>query len=191
MKRKKDYYYKKAKKEGYKSRAVYKLIEIDKKYKIFQENIYVLDIGTSPGSWSQYILNKYKNVKIVGIDLIPPSINDNRYIFIKGDINDKNIRETLSSYKFDVILSDACPKLTGIRDIDDMRMYELLINVLELLTICLKKDGSAIVKALQFKEFYNVYKKYKKIFRFCKIYKPKASVKRSREIYIICKRKRI
>lgn len=185
--RKRDIYYRRAKKHGYFSRAVYKIAEINNKYKIFRENITVLDIGTSPGSWSQYILRKYKNVKILGIDIAEPKLSDERYEFIKGDITDENIKSIIFKRKFDVILSDACPKLSGIRDVDDARIHELLINILEIIENCLKKGGNCVIKAMNFSGLNEIYDKYKRIFEFCKLFKPKASTKRSREIYIIGK----
>ncbi len=188
--RKRDYYYKKAKKEGFFSRAVYKLAEMNNKYKILRENIIVLDIGTSPGSWSQYILNKYKNVKVIGVDIVEPKIRDERYIFIKGDITSEETRKQIMKYKYDVILSDACPKLTGVKDVDDTRIYELLLSILDIIKLSLKFGGNCIVKALNFSNLQEIFKEYERMFSFCKLFKPSASIKRSREIYIIG-RKRI
>ena len=126
-KQKRDIYIRRSKIEGYRSRAAYKLIEIDEKFKIFSNGISVIDLGAAPGSWSQYASKKIKNGKIVSIDLKDMEKIDNT-VQIKGDFTEKTNQskiKDLLKYKADVVLSDMAANTTGIKNIDSIYISEL------------------------------------------------------------------
>ncbi len=184
---KRDYYYRLAKKEGYRSRAAYKLIEIQEKFNIIDQNDNVLDLGSFPGSWLQ-VSRFLTSGKVVGVDLkeIKPIDGVNTII---GDITEeetlKKIKEICK--KFDVILSDASPKTTGIADIDSYRSYEIAMSVLKIADEVLRKGGNLVLKVFQSGEMGDILREARKRFRYVKVTKPKASKKYSREVYIVCK----
>jgi len=182
----KDSYYKKAKREGYPSRAVYKLIEIDDRFRIFQEKSRVLDLGASPGSWSQLTL-KRTNGLVVAVDLAPLRIKGVE--FVQGDIN---LEETRKKVKekfgyFNVIICDAAPKLSGINSIDQARDLELCNSAFLFAEAMLKNGGNMVIKAFQGEGFKEFFDSIKFRFRVCKCFSPKASKKHSSEIYIVAK----
>ncbi len=181
----KDFYYKKAKEEGYRSRAAYKLIEIQKKYKIFKKGDYVLDLGCAPGGWTQVAL-KYigKKGKIKGIDLldVEPFKEDNVEI-IKGDIYEYDFKDEI----FDVIISDMAPNTTGIKHADYFRSYELCEYAFNIAKKSLKKGGNLVLKIFQGKEFNELRGTLKKSFEQIMVFKPKSSRSSSVETYLVCK----
>ncbi len=184
---KKDYYYRLAKREGYRSRAAYKLIEIQEKFNIIGQNDDVLDLGSFPGSWLQ-VSRFLTSGKVVGVDLKEIKPISGVYT-IKGDITDeetlKKIREVCK--KFDVILSDASPKTTGIDDLDSYRSYEIAMSVLKIADEVLRKGGNLVLKVFQSGEMGEILRKARKRFKYVKVTKPKASKKYSKEVYIVCK----
>ena len=189
MKNRKDHYFRKAKKEGYRARSAYKLVSLNKKYNLIKKNNYVLDIGCSPGSWLQ-VADKLVGNKglVLGIDILPiKEINDIK--FIQGDITDnisidliKNISE-----EFDVIISDVAPKTTGIKELDHEKSVYLNEKVLELAEKVLKENGNFLCKIFQGKYINEFLDKIKKRFEFVKCSKPDSSRKESKEIYIVAK----
>ncbi len=184
---KRDYYYRLAKREGYRSRAAYKLIEIQEKFNVIDKNADVLDLGSFPGSWLQ-VSRFLTSGKVVGVDLkeIKPI---NGVHTIKGDITEESTLEKIKEVceKFDVVLSDASPKTTGIEDLDNYRSYEIAVSVLKIAEELLKKGGNLVLKIFQGEEMNKILKELKKRFKFVKVTKPKASKKYSREVYIVCK----
>jgi len=156
----KDPYYIKAKKEGYRSRAIFKLIEIDDKYKLIKRNMNVLDLGAAPGSWCQYAQKKLKNTgKLVAIDLLPmdmiPSVE-----FILGDINDdiilKQLTDLLNNEKLSLVLSDIAPNITGMKDVDSLKSVGLCELTMDIALTHLTKNGTLVLKIFQgtgFQEF--------------------------------------
>ncbi len=181
-----DYYYWKAKKEGYRSRAAYKLIQMNKKFGVIKSGYWVLDLGSSPGGWSQVAVEIGANV--VAVDINPMKEIEN-VKFIQGDItNDetkKKIREIRE--KFDAVLCDASPKITGHWDIDHFRSVEISKAAFEIAKEFLKFGGNFVVKMFQGSETPRLYSEFKKHFRFKKLHSPPASRKRSSEIYFIGK----
>ena len=132
-KQRNDIYIKRSKIEGYRSRAVYKLEEINKKYKIFKNGIKVVDLGAAPGSWSQYVSKNVKNAKIAAIDLKEIELVENTF-FIKGNFVDKQNQKKIKEYfkgKVDVVLSDMAANTTGNKSIDSIVIGELCIDALE------------------------------------------------------------
>lgn len=190
--RKEDPYYKRAKKESYHSRASYKLLQLDNKYKIIKKGDYIVDLGASPGGWSQVALEKTgEEGLVIGVDLqrIKPMERDN-FIGIIGDFTkEETIKKIckISGRKVDVILSDASPKLSGIKDVDQIRTLELAENVLKIARSVLKSRGSLIIKLFQGEEFENILKKIKKEFKTVKTTKPPSSRKKSVEMYVVAK----
>ena len=189
MLNRKDHYFKKAKEEGFRARSAYKLFELNKKHNIIKRNDKILDLGCSPGSWSQVALKLVGNKGLVlGIDILPvkelPGIK-----FLEADITAKEtifMIKTFSS-QFDVIMSDMAPKTTGIKDLDHIKSIYLNEKALDLAEEVLKNRGNFICKVFQGEEFPNFLKKVKEKFEFTKSFKPESSRKESKEIYIIAK----
>lgn len=182
-----DYYYWKAKKEGYRSRAAYKLLQMDKKFGIIRSGDWVLDLGASPGGWTQVAVELGANV--VAVDINPMERIEN-VTFVRGDITEeetvKKIREIRE--EFDVVLSDASPKITGHWDLDHFRSVELTRAAFNIAKILLRPGGNFVVKMFQGSETPKLYNEFKRYFRFKKLHSPPASRKRSSEIYFIGKR---
>ena len=188
MKKIKDYYFHKAKKDGYAARSVYKIEEIDKKYRIIRTGYKVLDLGCSPGSWLQYASIKVGNSgHVLGVDLQPVKISLPSHVkVIQADIfevTDENLK--IKGGKADVILSDMAPKTSGIRTTDVHRSFELNKKVLYLANDILCPGGSLLVKAFQGKLFDELCYEFKKMFTDVKLCKPKSSRSESVEIIIL------
>ena len=187
-----DHYFKKAKKEGYPARSVYKLQEIDEKFHIFKPGDLVLDLGCSPGSWLLYIEKVISSDgKVVGIDLKPITVPSSA-IFLQENIFElkvEQIQDILQKNnlpsKFDVIVSDLAPATSGVKDVDSERSLELIKKAFSFIPPLLKKEGSFVCKAFESNDVHFLAKKVSSLFRFFKIFKPRATRKRSRELYII------
>ena len=188
-KQKRDTYVRQSKVDGYRARSVYKLIEINEKFKIFKGGLLVIDIGAAPGSWSQYASKVVKNGKIISIDLkemesIPNTIQ------IKGDFTEEaiqqKIRDKLPS-NVDVVMSDMAINTTGIKDIDAIQTGELCMESMIFSKQVIKKQGFFISKIFMGSTFNEIVALGKKIFREVKVFKPKSSRKDSKESFIICK----
>ncbi len=189
MRDKPDYYTQKAKKEGYPARSVYKLKEIQYKFKILKPGSRVLDIGASPGSWSIFALNTVKNNGFVtGIDLSPLELKKkySNYLFIKGDIFKEDTCKKISEKgKYNVILSDAAPSTTGNRTVDTQKSYNLAEQILNLSKGLLLEQGCIVIKIFQGGDEIQLLNKMKGMFKTVKTFKPKACRKNSFEIYFI------
>ena len=189
IKQKRDIYIKQSKIEGYRSRAVYKLQEINKKFKILNNGINIVDLGAAPGSWSQFISRKFKNSKIVSIDLKEMEEIKNIYQ-IKGDFTDDVQQKKIIDYfgdKIDVVISDMAVNTTGNKNLDSIVTGELSIEALNFSTNTLKKQGCFVSKIFMGSSFNEIIKISKKKFKEVSIYKPPASRKDSKESFIICK----
>lgn len=183
-----DEYFNKAKREGYRARSAYKLIEINDKYKIFKLGQSVLDLGSAPGSWLQVIEKKVGiKGKIVGIDLqeIKP-LGDNVAIY-QADVFSDIIEDLLIDEKFEIITSDLAPKTSGVKDIDQWKSIELNQQVVELAKKHLTPKGTVILKIFIGADFQNFIKELKTIFHEVHSFKPKACRDRSFETYLICR----
>ena len=188
MKKIKDHYFHKAKKDGYAARSFYKIEEIDKKYRIIRTGNKVLDLGSSPGSWLQYASIKVGNSGyVLGVDLQPVKISLPSHVkVIKADIfevPDEDLK--IKGGQADVILSDMAPKTSGIRTTDEHRSFELNKKVLYLANDILCPEGSLLVKAFQGKLFDELCSEFKKMFADVKLCKPKSSRSESVEIFIL------
>ena len=188
-KQRRDTYVRQSKVDGYRARSAYKLIEIDKKFKIFKGGLTIIDIGAAPGSWSQYASKVVKNGKIVSIDLkemepIPNTIQ------IKGDFTENEIQKKIKdklSTNADVLMSDMAVNTTGIKDIDAIQTGELCKESLVFSKEVIKKQGYFISKIFMGSTFNEIVALGKKIFKEVKVFKPKSSRKDSKESFIICK----
>ena len=189
IKQKRDIYVKQSKIEGYRSRAVYKLQEINEKFKILKNGIQLVDLGAAPGSWSQFLSRKFKNTKIVSIDLKEIDAIENTHQ-IKGDFTDELQQKKIIDYfasKIDVVLSDMAVNTTGNKNVDSLVTGELSIEALNFSTNILKKQGAFVSKIFMGSTFNEIIKIAKKKFSDVHIFKPPASRKDSKENFIICR----
>ena len=182
---KRDFYVKKAKKQGYLSRSVYKLIEIDNKFKILEKSKKVLEFGASPGGWSQVALDINPKIEITAIDLLELKINHPQIIFYKGDYLKFNSSKKENS--FDLILSDIAPNTTGHQSTDHLRISSMLFDIIELLDRVLIDGGMFVTKIWKGSEEKELINKLKKKFKNVSYFKPDSSRKDSAEIFIVAK----
>lgn len=188
-----DYYYRLAKKERYKSRAAYKLIYIDERFYLFKKGMNVLDLGASPGGWTQVAKERTYGGNVFSLDVKPVHIPG--IIYIKGNIFDddiiKKIREKMDESgvkSFDVILSDMSPKISGVKEVDHQQSLDLGRRAYEISRQILQEGGSIVIKLFYGQDISSIKKEIEANFDFCKLYTPPASRKGSREVYLVCKR---
>ena len=187
---KRDIYVRQSKVDGYRARSAYKLIEIDKKFKIFKNGMFILDIGAAPGSWSQYASKTIKNGKIISIDLKEISPIDNG-IHIKGDFTEPDIQEKIRenlTKEFDVVMSDMAVNTTGIKNLDSIQTGELCKEAMIFSNKVISSKGYFISKIFMGSTFNEIVALGKKIFREVKVFKPLSSRKESKESFIVCKK---
>jgi len=188
-KQKRDIYVRQSRVDGYRARSVYKLIEIDEKFKIFKGGMNILDIGAAPGSWSQYASKKVKSGKIVSIDLknmeeIPNTIQ------IQGDFTLEKNQNEIKNYltkSIDVVMSDMAVNTTGIKNVDSIQTGELCKEAMIFSKNIISKKGCFISKIFMGGTVNEIVALGKKIFKEVKVFKPKSSRKDSKESFIICK----
>ena len=180
---KNDQFVKKAKQLGYINRAAFKLEEIEQKYKIIEQSREILELGSSPGGWTQVILNYNSKTNITCFDLLDMKINNQRIAFYREDFLKYNF--TNLKNKFDLVLSDVAPNTTGHQSTDHLRISQLIYEVIDRLEIILKKQGSFIFKIWKGEEEKEIIKMLKKIFDKVEYFKPKSSRQESSEIFII------
>jgi len=188
-KQKRDIYVRQSQVDGYRARSAYKLIEINEKFKIFKNGISVIDLGASPGSWSQYIAKTVKSGRLVSVDLKYMEEIDNT-IQIKGDFTEIESQDKIKSFfksKIDVIVSDMAVNTTGIKDIDAIYTGELAMEAMKFSKDMLVKEGRFVSKVFLGSSFNEIVALGKKIFKEVKVFKPKSSRKESKESFIICK----
>lgn len=186
----------KAKTQGYRARSVYKLMELDQKFKLFKPGQKVLDIGAAPGSWLQYVSQvvgpsgfvlglDLQEIKPVSRNVATEIVDIENYgelekIFVKHEIS-----------QFDLVISDIAPSTTGIKGLDNKRSYELSKIAFEISLKYLKRSGSLVMKIFQGEEIGPFMSQLKQEFGFVTAYKVRASRDRSREVYLVCIRKKI
>ena len=188
-KQKRDIFVRRSKIEGYRSRAVYKLQEIDEKFKILKNGISLVDLGAAPGSWSQYVAKKVKSGKILSIDLneFDQILNIHQ---LRGDFTDIVQKITIKNYfekKVDVVLSDMAVNTTGNKNLDAIQTGELCKEAMIFSKEILKNEGKFVSKIFMGSTFNEIVSEAKKIFKESKVFKPLASRKDSKESFIICK----
>ncbi|HOT95025.1 MAG TPA: RlmE family RNA methyltransferase [Methanoregulaceae archaeon] len=182
-----DRQYRAAVREGYRSRAAYKLIEVQKHAKIIRPDDNVVDLGAAPGSWLQ-VLRSLTTGKVIGVDLNPIAPIDGVETVV-GDLNDPAVRERVRSTLgvVNVVVSDAAPKLSGQRSYDQARAIELDEQVLAFARATLKPGGNFLVKSFQGEDFPAFLARVRQVFRSVRTYQAKASRRGSRECYVIGK----
>ena len=180
---KNDQFVKKAKQLGYINRAAFKLEEIEQKYKIIEHSREILELGSSPGGWTQVILNYNSKTNITCFDLLDMKMKNQRIAFYREDFLKFNF--TNLKNKFDLVLSDVAPNTTGHQSTDHLRISQLIYEVIDRLEIILKKQGSFIFKIWKGEEEKEIIKMLKKIFDKVEYFKPKSSRQESSEIFII------
>ena len=188
-KQKRDIYVRQSQVDGYRARSAYKLIEIDEKFKILKNGISVIDLGASPGSWSQYIARTVKSGRLVSIDIKGMQEIENT-IQIKGDFTESDSQKKIKDLfngKVDVVVSDMAVNTTGIKDIDAIYTGELAIAAMNFSKEMLVKEGRFVSKIFLGSSFNEIVALGKKIFKEVKVFKPKSSRKESKESFIICK----
>ena len=188
-KQKRDIYVRKSQVDGYRARSAYKLIEIQEKFKILKNGYSVIDLGASPGSWSQYVAKTVKSGRLVSVDLKEMENIENT-MQIKGDFTKKETQEKIRNNfnsKVNVVLSDMAVNTTGIKDIDAIYTGELCKEAMVFSKDILVKEGNFIAKIFLGTSFNEIVALAKTIFKEVKVFKPKSSRKESKESFIICK----
>jgi len=184
-----DQFFIQSKAQGYRSRAAFKLIEMNKKFKFLKENIFLLDLGSSPGGWSQVASKIITKGKILSVDTIDMRTIKN-VNFIKGNFLDNGTLEKIYSFldkKVDVVTSDMAANTTGNKDLDSYKTGQLCLAAMELSKKILHRNGVFISKLFMGSIFAEIDEKAKKYFKKVVKYKPMSSRQESKEIYIYCK----
>ena len=188
-KQKRDIYVRQSKLEGYRSRAVYKLQEIQTKFKVINNGMSIVDLGAAPGSWSEFISRKFKNIKLVAIDLKELDKIEN-VIHIKGDFTDeitqKKIKKNFDE-KIDLVVSYMAVNTIGNKNVDSLVTGELSIEAMNFSLKILRKNGIFVSKIFMGSSFNEIVDSAKKNFKEFHVYKPPSSRKESKENFIICK----
>ncbi len=186
-----DAYVLQARRDGYRSRAVYKLIEIQQKDQILKPGQFVLDLGAAPGGWSEYVAQfAGSKGRLIAVDLLPIEAIAG-VEFIQGDFTEAKILDQIldlvDKQPLDLVLSDMAPNISGIETVDQPKSIYLAELAFELARDCLNQNGSFVVKLFQGEGFEEITSAFRLTFKSVKFRKPKASRARSREIYAVCR----
>ncbi len=188
IRRKGEFYYKKAKELGYRSRSAFKLLEIQEKFRIIKNGNKVLDLGAAPGGWSQIASGLVGDAgRIVGVDIQPVPATGKNFKFVLADITKESAIKKISVVCniFDVVLSDTAPTVSGFKDMDVGISEVLAFRSLELAQALLKEKGNFICKIFQGKRFTEFVGQVEKVFLKVVVFKPSASDKASKEVYVV------
>lgn len=186
-----DPYVKRAQQEGYRSRAVYKLEEIDRRDRLFRPGMTVVDLGAAPGGWSQYARRSIGDKgRVVALDILPmdpiPGVE-----FLQGDFREQEVLDrlldTLGGAPADLVISDMAPNISGVNSVDQARAMYLVELAVDLAKQILKPGGDLLLKIFQGEGFEPVLADLRRSFRSVAIRKPKASRPRSREVYALAR----
>jgi len=183
---KRDVYVSKAKIEGYSSRAAFKLLEINKKFNIISSSNNILEFGSSPGGWSQVILEINKKSKIYAFDLLDMDYSHPNIYFIKGDFLKYNFDKEPN--KFDLILSDIAPNTTGHKSTDHLKIVSMIEEIIYIVDKIALPSSNFICKLWKGSEELNIIKKLKQKYNKVSYFKPKSSRVKSSEIYIVAQK---
>ena len=189
IRQRRDKYVRQSKLEGYRSRAVYKLKELDEKFKIIKNNLNILDVGSAPGSWTQYLSEKSKGSKIMSIDLKEVEKIKDVY-HVVGDFLDNKNQKIITDYfpkKIDLVVSDMAVNTTGNKNLDSIQTGELSLTAMNFAVGMLRPKGIFLSKIFMGSTFNEIVENAKKNFKESKIFKPPSSRKDSKESFIICK----
>jgi 23S rRNA (uridine2552-2'-O)-methyltransferase len=178
-----DPYVRKAREQGYRSRAAFKLLELDAAEKMLKPGMTVIDLGAAPGGWSQVAAKKVgPKGTVIAIDLLPIAPISGVKV-VQGDFREK----LPEGVKADVVLSDLAPNLSGIANVDQARVLDLSLGAIEICRKALKPDGVFVVKAFQGEAFEGLRARLKEVFMKVKVIKPPASRGESRETYAVAR----
>ncbi|MCK5810703.1 MAG: 23S rRNA (uridine(2552)-2'-O)-methyltransferase RlmE [Cocleimonas sp.] len=191
-----DEYVKKSQQDGYRSRAVYKLEEIQQKEKLIKPNMNIIDLGAAPGGWSQYAVKLVgKKGRVIASDIL--DIDPLPFVeFIKGDFTEQSVldeilnvlkKEDAKNNQLDIVISDMAPNISGVESIDLPRSIYLCELALEMAREVLKPGGSLVVKLFQGQGSDEYLRDVRSSFRQVKVRKPKASRARSKEVYVVAR----
>ncbi len=192
-----DPYVKLAQKDGYRARAVYKLKEIDESEKLIKPGQVIVDLGSTPGSWSQYVRNKLAGQvgggihgTIIGLDILPMEPIADVY-FIQGDFREESVlqqlEQVLAGRKVDLVLSDMAPNLSGIAVADAARVEHIIDLAVEFAHAHLKPSGGLVVKCFNGAGYNQILENFRQAFKIVTSKKPKASKDKSSEIFLVGK----
>ena len=192
-----DPYVRAAHKDGYRARAAYKLKEIDEHFKLIRPGDVVVDLGSSPGAWSQYVRRRLSpdgaavgelNGAIIGLDMLPMEPIEG-VDFILGDFREEEVlvqlEEILGNRQVDVVISDIAPNLSGVENVDAARISHLIELAVDFTVKHMKPEGTLVVKLFHGSGYSQLVDLFKQTFEVVKPYKPKASRDKSSETYLL------
>ncbi len=187
---KRDHFYHKAKEDNFAARSIYKLEEIDQKFRIIKPGMNVLDLGAAPGSWSQYLSQKVGDKgRVLGVDLIQVELTLPNAVFIHADLRDLNLDQVFIDNGFepvfDGVFSDMAPRTTGVRITDQARSTELCELALNVADRFLRHGGNFVCKFFHSDDFQGLKKQMEARFGRVEILRPKSTRKESKEIFLI------
>ncbi|MFO1351157.1 MAG: 23S rRNA (uridine(2552)-2'-O)-methyltransferase RlmE [Gammaproteobacteria bacterium] len=191
-----DEYVRRARREGYRSRAVYKLIEVDAKDHLLKPGLVVVDLGAAPGGWAQYAAQRVgRSGMVIAFDILP--MEDLAGVkVIQGDFHNPVVMEQLlmsmgGEQRADLVISDMAPNTSGIRDVDQPRAMALTELAVDFARRCLKPGGDLLIKVFQGEGFDALVRDLRKDFGAVAVRKPKASRARSPELYVLARNYRL
>jgi 23S rRNA (uridine2552-2'-O)-methyltransferase len=188
IKQHRDQFFKKAKVLGYKSRAAFKLIELNKKFNFLKKNSNLLDIGSTPGGWSQVASKIITTGKIIAVDITPMEKLDNVIFLHNNFLEEKTQKNILNIFntKIDVVVSDMAENTTGNKSVDSIRTNNLCSEVINFSLKILDQKGTLVCKLFMGEDFLEVKNLAKRNFKKVDFFKPESSRSESKETYIIC-----
>jgi len=181
-----DFYVKKAKKIGYVSRSAYKILEIEKKFKLINNSKNILELGSAPGGWSQVVFELKDTVKMYSFDLLDMKFNHPNMKFIKENFLTYDYSKI--PHKFDLILSDIAPNTTGHQTTDHLRMSSIIEDIISVLDLIALPSSSFVFKIWKGSEEIDIIKKLKKKYKKVSYFKPQSSRTKSSEIFIVAQK---
>lgn len=189
-----DYYVNKAKQEGWRSRAIYKLQEIDEKDQLFKSGMTVVDLGAAPGGWSQWTATQVgESGRVYALDILPVEPFAG-VVFIQGDFREDDVYQSLldalEGREVDLVMSDMAPNMTGTKEVDIPRSMYLVELCVDLANQVLKPGGDLLMKVFQGEGYDLLLKNLRERYQKVVTRKPKASRPRSKEIYLLARGKK-
>ncbi len=190
-----DEYVKRAQREGYRSRAVYKLDEIQRKDRLIRPGTVIVDLGAAPGAWSQYALGLLERTgKIVAVDILPLAPLDG-LCFVQGDFREDEVLErllkALQGESVDLVMSDMAPNVSGMEAVDQPRAMYLAELAVDFAGRVLRPGGDLLIKLFQGEGFEGLLRSLRRDYNKVVVRKPKASRPRSREVYALARGRKI
>jgi|TARA_B100000508_G_C11460344_1_gene278942 23S rRNA (uridine2552-2'-O)-methyltransferase len=181
-----DFYVKKAKKIGYVSRSAYKILEIEKKFKLINNSKNILELGSAPGGWSQVVFELKDTVKMYAFDLLDMKFNHPNMKFIKENFLTYDYSKI--PHKFDLILSDIAPNTTGHQTTDHLRMSSIIEDIISVLDLIALPSSSFVFKIWKGSEEIDIINMLKKKYKKVSYFKPQSSRTKSSEIFIVAQK---